>query len=262
MVTVALIALTATMLPLVATRRLDRVGRDRVGLLIAGLLVGQEVIHMWLLTNHYARPLHSLLPLHLCGLSVLLSAWVLAMRSYRAYEIVYFWAWGGTTQALLTPDLDAGFPDPAYVAFFVGHGLVLVAVVYATWVYRFRPTPISIVRSLGALVAVAAVVAPINLVLGTNYLFLCEKPAQSSLMDYLGPWPWYVASLAGLALVSSLIYYSPFWVHDLISMHLQRVHPHPRAQARRRPRTRSRDAPPRPAEDGAAGQTSEHAGDR
>jgi uncharacterized membrane protein YwaF len=36
-------------------------------------------------------------------------------------------------------------------------------------------------------------------------------------MDFLGPWPWYVLSLAGLALVSSLIYYLPFLIGDLVA---------------------------------------------
>jgi hypothetical integral membrane protein (TIGR02206 family) len=189
----------------------------RIGVLIAVLLIAQEALHIWLQATHYERPMSSLLPLHLCGLSVLLSAWVLVARSYLAYEIVYFWAWGGTLQALLTPDLDAGFPSLAFIAFFVGHGLVILAVLYATLVYRFRPRVVSIVKSLVALVAAAAVVAPVNLWLGSNYLFLSNKPEQASLMDYLGPWPWYILSLAGLALVSSVIYYLPFLIKDLIS---------------------------------------------
>ncbi|CRI67134.1 conserved membrane hypothetical protein [Thiocapsa sp. KS1] len=214
---VLVIAAVGIGLPLIARRTLSSTEQYRVGLLIATLLVGQEGFHMWLLANHYDRLLSSLLPLHLCGLSVLLTAWVLAARSYPAYEIVYFWAWGGTLQALLTPDLDRGFPDPAFIAFFIGHGLVIVGVLYATLVYRFRPTFISIFKSLAALLIAVAVIAPINLWLGTNYLFLSSKPEQASLMDFLGPWPWYILSLAGLALVSSLVYYLPFLIGDLVS---------------------------------------------
>ena len=214
---VLVIAAVGIGLPLIARRTLSSAEQYRVGLLIATLLVGQEGFHMWLLANHYDRLLSSLLPLHLCGLSVLLTAWVLAARSYPAYEIVYFWAWGGTLQALLTPDLDRGFPDPAFIAFFIGHGLVIVGVLYATLVYRFRPTFISIFKSLAALLIAVAVIAPINLWLGTNYLFLSSKPEQASLMDFLGPWPWYILSLAGLALVSSLVYYLPFLIGDLVS---------------------------------------------
>jgi uncharacterized membrane protein YwaF len=36
-------------------------------------------------------------------------------------------------------------------------------------------------------------------------------------MDFLGPWPWYILSLAGLALVSSLVNYLPFLIGGLAS---------------------------------------------
>ncbi|SDW48035.1 YwaF family protein [Thiocapsa roseopersicina] len=214
---VLVIAAVGIGLPFLARRTLSSAAQYRVGFLIAALLIGQEGFHIWLLANHYDRLLSSLLPLHLCGLSVLLTAWTLAARSSSAYEIVYFWAWGGTLQALVTPDLDRGFPDPAFIAFFLGHGLVIVGVLYATLVYRFRPRLVSIFKSLGVLLLVVAVVAPVNLWLGTNYLFLCSKPEQASLMDLLGPWPWYILSLAGLALVSSFIYYLPFLIGDLVA---------------------------------------------
>jgi hypothetical integral membrane protein (TIGR02206 family) len=211
------IGVLGTALPLIARRTPSTAVQYRVGLLIASLLIVQEGFHIWFQVTHYDQGLSSLLPLHLCGLSVLLTAWTLAARSYRAYEIVYFWAWGGTLQALATPDLQVGFPHPGFIAFFVGHGLVIVGVLYATLVYRFRPQLVSIFRSMAALLVAVAVVAPINLWLGTNYLFLCSKPEQASLMDYLGPWPWYILSLGGLALVSSFVYYLPFLIKDLLS---------------------------------------------
>jgi hypothetical integral membrane protein (TIGR02206 family) len=217
LITLLIIAVAAVVLPFLARRTLGTSAQYRLGSLIAFLLIGQEGFHIWLLAMHYDQAVGSLLPLHLCGLSVVLTAWVLAARSYPAYEIVYFWAWGGTLQALATPDLSVGFPDPAFIAFFIGHGLVIVGVLYATLVYRFRPRLISIFKSLGALMIAVAIVAPINVWLGTNYLFLCSKPSQTSLMDHLGPWPWYILSLAGLALVSSVVYYLPFLIKDLLS---------------------------------------------
>jgi hypothetical integral membrane protein (TIGR02206 family) len=215
--TVLLIGVMAIGVPLAVRKTLDVAWQYRVGALIAVVLIAQEGFQIWLHTTHHDREISSLLPLHLCGLSVLLTAWVLLVQSYRAYEIVYFWAWGGTLQALITPDLQLGFPDLLYLRFFIAHGLVIVGVLYATLVYRFRPTLMSIARSMFALLAVVAVVAPINLWLETNYLFLSSKPTQASLMDYLGPWPWYILSLAGLALVSSFIYYLPFLIKDLVS---------------------------------------------
>ncbi|WP_373506497.1 hypothetical protein [Thiocapsa sp.] len=83
--------------------------------------------------------------------------------------------------------------------------------------YRYRPTFTSIFRSLAALLIAVAVIAPINLWMGTNDLFLSSKPEQASLVDFLGHWPWYILSLTGLALVSSLVNYLPFLIGDLVS---------------------------------------------
>jgi len=220
--TLLLIAAVSAGLPLWAHRTLAHKAQYRLGAGIAALLIGQEILDVGLRAL-YGWPWSELLPLHLCGLAVFLTAWVLIGRSYRVYEVVYFWAWGGTLQALLTPDLAVGFPAPEYLAFFAGHGLVILGILYATLVYRYRPWPKSILRSLVALLAVAAVVAPINLWLDTNYLFLSEKPSQASLMDYLGPWPWYILGLAALGVFSCLLYYSPFFIRDVFVRHSQKA---------------------------------------
>jgi hypothetical integral membrane protein (TIGR02206 family) len=44
-----------------------------------------------------------------------------------------------------------------------------------------------------------------NLAFGTNYMFLCEKPSGTTLLDAMGPWPWYL--LAGEVLAAAL-----FWL--------------------------------------------------
>jgi hypothetical integral membrane protein (TIGR02206 family) len=46
----------------------------------------------------------------------------------------------------------------------------------------------------------AAVAYPLDRVLGTNYGYLVHKPGSESLLDLLGPWPWYLAS--GLVVIA------------------------------------------------------------
>lgn len=57
-----------------------------------------------------------------------------------------------------------------------------------------------------------AAVAGINTTLGTNYGFLCHKPVQASLMDHLGPWPWYIGSLILLCVLFYSILNLPFLI--------------------------------------------------
>lgn len=217
LVTLAVILAVAIALPVLARRRLTAARQYHVGLFLGCSLIVQEAFLIWLRTSHYGLHWTEVLPLHLCGLAVFVTAWALIAQSYRAYEVVYFWAWGGTLQALITPDLELGFPEPAYLAFFVAHGLVVVGVVYLTFTYRYRPYLRSIFRSIAALLVAVAVIAPINVWLGTNYLFLRAKPEQASLMDYLGPWPWYILALVGIGLVSCFVYYLPFLIKDWLA---------------------------------------------
>jgi uncharacterized membrane protein YwaF len=46
---------------------------------------------------------------------------------------------------------------------------------------------------LGVTAGWAAFVTPANLALGTNYMYLRHKPAVATPLDWMGPWPVYLA---------------------------------------------------------------------
>ena len=150
------------------------------------------------------------LPLDLC--SVVLMACIFSLfRSVQFFnEITYFWGLGGTLQALLTPDLASGFPSWDFCLFFWSHGAILFGIVYIIAVNKFRPRRESVFRMMIALNVYAAAVGTINAATGWNYGYLCRKPAVPSLLDLLGPWPWYLLSLEGIALVIFIILVLPW----------------------------------------------------
>jgi len=114
---------------------------------------------------------------------------------------------------MITPDLDAGFPDPQYLLFFAGHGLVLLAVVLPIAAWGFRPRFASVAITLAVTGAYAAVIAPLNYLLDANYLFLRAKPEGASIIDLFGPWPYYLVPLSGVAVATCLLAYLPFAIH-------------------------------------------------
>lgn len=145
-------------------------------------------------------PLRECLPLHLCDMVLIAACVALARRHQAAYEFTYFYGLGGTTQALLTPELASGFPSVEFLAFFGAHGGILVALSLLTFGCGLRPRPGAWRWIVAAGYAYLLCVGLANMVLGTNYGYLCAKPDDASLLDYLGPWPWYLISVQALGL--------------------------------------------------------------
>lgn len=163
--------------------------------------------------------LGSTLPLHLCGISVVLSAAMLITKSYRIYEIVFFWGVGGASMALMTPDIGIyGFPHYRYFHFFISHGFIVTACFFATFVFEFKPNFRSLWRAVIALNIYTLLIAGVNFVTGGNYLYISSKPTSASIMDFLGPWPWYIVVLELLGIILFLIIYSPFGLHNYFKM--------------------------------------------
>ncbi len=195
-----------------AARSQSPAAARRSALVLAVALVAYRtvwMVHQWLVAG---RPLLEVLPFHLCGLLYYLCGWMLWRRSYAVYEVAYFWCMAGTLQALLTPDIRFGFPHPEFLNFILGHAALILAVLYATFVFGFRPRWGSVGKAWLATAGYAALLLPLNLLLGTNHMYLVRKPAGASLLDYLGPWPWYLVIGLGVAWLFFAAWYLPFVV--------------------------------------------------
>jgi hypothetical integral membrane protein (TIGR02206 family) len=149
-------------------------------------------------------------PLQLCDLALLLTCWVLWSLRPMACELAYFWGLSGSLQALLTPDVVIGFPAFGWIQFFLSHGGIVVGVVYLALIGRVQPIHRSVWRVWGLTNLYAACAGLVNRLFGTNYGYLAWKPSQPSLLDYFGPWPWYILGMEMAALVLLYLCYAPF----------------------------------------------------
>ena len=207
---------------------LRRWGSERVvkgiAVSVAVLAALHELLRTWAWWAIWKQPLVTGLPLEICGVAVFLTAALLVWRGARVYEVVYFWGLAGGLQAILTPATPYDFPHPIFLSFFLSHGLIVFGLFYATFVFRLRPTWSSIPRVFAITLLYAfAVVAPLNLLLDTNYMFLRAKPPTESVLDLFGPWPWYIAGAAGFTLASFVVYYLPFGIGDLLAARRRRT---------------------------------------
>ncbi|RUS43090.1 TIGR02206 family membrane protein [Cohnella sp. AR92] len=157
------------------------------------------------------------LPFQLCSIMLWFSVALLLTGNRRIYEITFFLGILGAMQALLTPDLIQSFPEFRYFHFFIAHIAIVAASVYMTAVERFRPTLGSAFRAAGWLNLLAVPAAITNWLAGTNFMFLARKPAGGSLLDLLGPWPWYLLQLEFVAVALCLALYGIVWAIDRIA---------------------------------------------
>jgi hypothetical integral membrane protein (TIGR02206 family) len=204
----------------------NRLRSPRIAFLGAGVLGGLLLASKAFEVVWYARlglDWPHLLPLHLSDLVAFATAAALFSRHPFLFELAYFWGLGGALQALLTPDLDAGFPSASFWLFFVPHGLVIAGVFYATASLRLRPRPGCLKRVYAALAVAAVPAALANAAFGTNYMYLRRKPATASLLDFMGPWPWYILSMAAASLLVLMLLYSPFWIQDRLPKGRRRI---------------------------------------
>ncbi|MGA9062014.1 MAG: TIGR02206 family membrane protein [Terracidiphilus sp.] len=150
------------------------------------------------------------LPVELCDVTLYLTVIALFTLSPAVFDLAYYGALGGTSMALLTPDLWERFPSLSTVQFFVAHGLVVAAVLYLVWSRLARPRNGSVATAMLGANVWAAFDGALDWIFKTNYMYLRAKPRHASLLDLLGPWPWYIVVTQGVALGLFLLLYLPF----------------------------------------------------
>jgi hypothetical integral membrane protein (TIGR02206 family) len=141
----------------------------------------------------------SSVPLQLTDLATVVGAYAFWSQKQWAYTLTYYWGLVLSTQALISPALQGpDFPHYRFLAFWSIHLLVVWAAIYLTWGRGMRPDWRGYRFAIAVTLVWAAVTFTFNSIAGTNYGFLNRKPSTESLLDAMGPWPWYVLTAAVL----------------------------------------------------------------
>lgn len=177
--------------------------KAEVGIAISLILI-EVTYHLWMIVNGSWAVSHAI-PLELCSISLILTVLLLLSKKKIFFEVLLFTAILGATQALLSPSLNYDFPHFRFFHFFYSHLMVVWVPLYFTWVKGYRPTIWSVVKLFVFLNGIMPLVILINKFVNGNYMFLSHKPERASLLDVLGPYPWYILSLEGLLISQSLV---------------------------------------------------------
>ena len=154
--------------------------------------------------------LNLVLPFHVCYFLNLLMPVMLWRRSYFLFEISYFMIMAGCVQALFTPDILQSFPHYMNVRYFVVHIGLAQSILYAILVYGYRPTWQGLGKSFLWTNIYFVCMLAVNFALDTNFMYLRRKPANPTLLDLFGDWPWYILGGELLALALFTVVMLPF----------------------------------------------------
>ena len=209
------IALPFVLAAIVRCAKSLRVERAIIATLSA-VLVFNYVGYLIFIRSHGVVAWRQMLPLQLCDWGIVVVIVAMWTGSQRWFEVAYFWGIGGTLQAVLTPNLSFGFPDLRFFSFFISHSGIIIGVVLLMLTRRYRPYPMSIVRTFlwSEFYFVVTLIA--DELTGFNYGFLLHKPEAFSILSFLSDSrPLYLLEMHGVALLFFIVLYTPFAIVDL-----------------------------------------------
>jgi hypothetical integral membrane protein (TIGR02206 family) len=160
---------------------------------------------------HHTWTARESLPLALCDVALVIAALACWWPNQSLLvELTWFWGLAGTLQAVATPDLTVSFPRLEFWEYVVAHVGIVAAALYLVVGLGHRPRAGSVRRVFTITLVYTGFVGLIDAWSGADYMFLASRPVKWSLLSVLGPWPWYILSAAGVALVLLIVLDAPF----------------------------------------------------
>ena len=205
-----IIALAACLAACLSARRWPGPWRITAARVIGRALFADVADYSVGLAVHGTWSARTSLPLALCDVAALVAAVACWWPRPLLVELTYFWGLAGTLQAVLTPDLNAGFPHLVFFEYLVGHLGIVCAALFLVVGLGLHPRPGSVVRVFTITALYTAFVGVVDGLSGANYMFLQRPPGEWTILRLLGPWPWYTVSAAGVALLLLALLDLPF----------------------------------------------------
>ena len=168
-------------------------------------------IIVYLITNIYAIliddwTVQDFLPLHLCNISYFICILLLLNKKKWMYEWTLLLALPSALNAIITPELIWGSSKWHIFEYYFMHGSLILVPLYLMFVMNYKLRLLSWWKTFLRAQIVIIIVFLINLILGSNYMFLLSKPLVNNPL-ILGDWPFYILSVQLIGLLHIVVIY-------------------------------------------------------
>ena len=179
-----------------------------------GLIIGTILLIRVIITHPYQIyvekwVIESSLPLHLCGISSIISCILLFRFNQFLYEFLLLLGIPGAIQALLTPEFTLGIDNFFIVEYFVSHGGIILSGLYMTFVLNNRPRIGSWLRVVIYSQFLLITVHFINVLLNSNYMYTRIKPIVDNPL-IIGEHPYYYIGFEIIGFLNIVLFYYLF----------------------------------------------------
>ena len=150
------------------------------------------------------------LPFHICRILALFAPLVYLKDNKFWTGVFYFWILVGTLNAVIAADIRFDFPHYNYFSYFILHIGLIPMPIYHCYILGRKIDRRDLWNTYWLANVFLLATMAINFTIESNYMFTRHKPVVASLMDHLGPWPWYLVVLQFIGLFLFCLVYLPF----------------------------------------------------
>ena len=173
-------------------------------ILVLNLLI--ENIYSWNIGKWFIQ---DNLPLHLCGISGLLSIILLIRYNAVIANLLFYWGLTGGFHSLLTPEFDLGMRGYLFYSYFISHGGLIFTAFYIVKHNGYKPEKNSWLKAFLFIQLAVLIIGIFDWATNSNYMYLLAPPIVDNPL-IVGKWPWYIIVFEALAMLHFLILYGIF----------------------------------------------------
>ena len=183
--------------------------RTVLKLCIASLMFFEEIFNQWYMFYLGIWDLSTSLPIHMCGITGILSGVMLIKNKQIGFEFIAMPGMAGAIHALLTPLLNHGGDTYQVVNYYIGHSGIIIVALYLAIVEGYRIRKNSWVSVFFIMQILFIIIGTANWVFSANYMYLSKAPIVDNPL-IIGEWPWYIIFFEIAGFLHILILYFCF----------------------------------------------------
>ncbi|MFQ6678460.1 MAG: TIGR02206 family membrane protein [Fidelibacterota bacterium] len=180
------------------------------------IVIGVILIARSILIHPYVAQLkgwdiYNNLPLHMCGLSAIISGIIMFYRRQWLYEVLYYWGIPGAFHSFLTPEFTQGTEGLLFIEYYLAHGGIIFSALFFTLVLGYKPSKGSWWRIFLWTQLLLPIIGGFDWLISANYMYLCAPPIVDNPFIF-GEFPVHLIGLEFAGLLHFALVYLPFGI--------------------------------------------------